>query len=155
MLGTFEVVADDLGYGELAVDLGVTPYEAVIIASMVEREARIDDDRGPIARVIYNRLAIEQILEIDATVAYATGNNVLTAVDLESDSPYNTRLFGGLPPTPISAPGRASLEAAATPIEGTWRWYVRTEADGGHSFSDSEDRFLADKAVCIERGYCE
>ena len=95
----------------------VTPYEVVIIASMIEREAALDRERPIIAGVIYNRLKIGMTLGIDATLLYddPTPDGQLSFSDLEYDSPYNTRINAGLPPTPIASPGRASLEAALQP----------------------------------------
>ena len=127
--------------------VGLTPYEAMIVASMVEAEARVDEDRDKIARVIYNRIEEGMRLEIDATVLYALGEHKeeLTRSDLAVDSPYNTRLVGGLPPTPIGAPGEASLEAAVNPADGPWLYYVLADCDGHHAFSADYDQFLADK----------
>ncbi|MFN2525069.1 MAG: endolytic transglycosylase MltG [Actinomycetota bacterium] len=124
--------------------LGVSPYEAIIVASMVEAEARIPAERPMVAAVIYNRLEQGIKLGIDATVLYALGEHkeVLTSTDLAIDSPYNTRLFAGLPPTPIGAPGAASLEAAFAPASGDWLYYVLEDCEGHHHFSESYDEFL-------------
>ena len=129
--------------------LGASPYEVVTIASMIEAETRVDAERAKVARVIYNRLANDMTLGIDATVIYALGKRTdsLTQSDLEIDSPYNTRVVSGLPPTPIGAPGQASLEAAAAPAEGKWLYYVLTDCNGTHSFSESYEEFLANKAI--------
>ena len=128
---------------------GLTAYEAVIVASMVEAEARVPSDRPKIATVIYNRLARGMSLGIDATVAYAIGKRGggLTDEDLAVDSPYNTRIHTGLPPTPIGAPGMASLRATAEPATGNWLYFVVADCDGRHAFSDSYSEFLADKAA--------
>jgi UPF0755 protein len=130
-------------------EIGYSPYEVVIVASMVEAEARVPGDRKRIAAVIYNRLEADMMLGIDATVSYALGEHreSLTQEDLQVDSPYNTRRYGGLPPTPIGAPGRASLEAAAAPADGDWLYYVVADCDGNHAFSESYEQFLADKAA--------
>jgi peptidoglycan lytic transglycosylase G len=129
--------------------LGYSPYEAITIASMVEAEAKVDEDRAKIARVIYNRLDAGMRLGIDATIDYALGEHKteLTSDDLAIDSPYNTRLVTGLPPTPIGAPGLASLKAALAPEPGDWLYYVLVDCDGHHSFSTSYDDFLRDKAT--------
>lgn len=128
--------------------LNITPYDMLIVASMVQAEARVDSDRPKIARVIYNRLHEGMALGIDATVIYATGEHKtsLTESDLAIDSPYNTRLVTGLPPTPIGAPGSASIEAAADPAPGDWLYYVVADCEGHHAFSVGYDDFLADKA---------
>lgn len=129
--------------------MGYSPYEVVIVASMVEAEAGVEQDRARIARVIYNRLDAGIPLGIDATVIYALGEHkqVLTRTDLEVDSPYNTRIVAGLPPTPIGAPGAASLAAAAAPAEGDWLYYVLADCEGRHAFSETYAEFLEDKAA--------
>ncbi|MFB3737969.1 MAG: endolytic transglycosylase MltG [Candidatus Velamenicoccus archaeovorus] len=134
-----------------AEDLGVTPYQVVTIASMIEEEARIERDRPLISAVIYNRLAGGMPLGIDATVAYVDPDpsNGLTASDFEIRSPYNTRLHAGLPPTPIASPGLAALRAALEPADVPYLYYVLCGADGHHAFSVSYARFLQDKARCL------
>lgn len=134
---------------ERARDTGVSPYEAVIVASMVEAEAAVDSERATIARVIYNRLNEGIRLGIDATVIYALGKHkeTLTQSDLAIDSPYNTRRVTGLPPTPIGAPGLESLRAAVDPADGPWLYYVLSDCEGHHAFSVSYDDFLRDKAA--------
>jgi len=126
----------DINWSGLS-DLGLSRYEALIVASLVEREAKLDADRPLIASVIYNRLAENMPLQIDATVIYAMGENPgrVLASDLEIDSPYNTYRITGLPPTPIGAVREASLLAAASPAATEYRFYVVTSADGGHGFS--------------------
>jgi UPF0755 protein len=139
---------DELDFEARAESLGVTPYEAVIVASMIEAEARASGDRDKIARVIYNRLEEGMRLDIDATVLYALGEHkeVLTKTDLAVDSPYNTRRVTGMPPTPIGAPGAGSLEAAVNPADGGWLYYVVSDCEGHHAFSESYDEFLQNKA---------
>jgi UPF0755 protein len=123
--------------------LGVSPYEVVTIASMIEREARVPEDRAKIARVIYNRLKEGMALEIDATVQYALGDwEPILITDREVDHPYNTYRNPGLPPGPIASPGRASLEAALAPADGPWIYYVVIDAEGHHAFTDSYQEFL-------------
>ncbi|MFP5353273.1 MAG: endolytic transglycosylase MltG [Actinomycetota bacterium] len=142
-----EKQAEKAGIFDKAESLGVTPYEAIIIASMIEGEASVAGDRDKIARVIYNRLEQGIALGIDATVIYALGEHKteLTVSDLEIDSPYNTRKVAGLPPTPIGAPGFASLEAAANPADGPWLYYVLSDCDGNHAFSEDYNDFLRNK----------
>jgi UPF0755 protein len=139
--------AEAIDFATRAEARGLTPYEAVIVASMVEGEARIDEDRDKIARVIYNRIEEGMRLEIDATVLYALGEHKeqLSESDLAIDSPYNTRLVAGLPPTPIGAPGEASLEASVNPADGPWLYYVLSDCKGHHAFSADYDEFLANK----------
>ena len=129
--------------------LGVTPYEAAIVASMVEAEAFVDEERPKIASVIYNRLEADIPLGIDATIIYGLGERGrdLTTEDLEQDTPYNTRENLGLPPTPIGSSGEASLEAALHPADTDLFYYVLTDCEGHHAFSETYEEFLDNKAV--------
>jgi UPF0755 protein len=130
----------------------LTAYQLLIVASMIEREAKVDADRPRIAAVIYNRLAAGRRLEIDATVEYAVGHGNLTAKDLRSSSPYNTYTSDGLPPTPIAAPGEASIRAALQPADGDWLYYVLATKEGEHAFTNSYQEFLKLKAQAKEKG---
>lgn len=128
--------------------MGVTPYQALIIASMVEREARVSEERPLVAAVIYNRLAAGMKLEVDATVQYALGywKTDLTQEDLEVDSPYNTRLYAGLPPGPITNPGIDSIRAALEPAAVDYLYYIAIgDEEGRHFFTSSYDEFVAMK----------
>ncbi len=144
MVAEFDAVATGLGYDRAEEEVGLTPYEAIVVASLVESEARVPEDRAKISRVIHNRLEQDMLLQIDATVIYARGGEpreggrVLFS-DLEVDSPYNTYKNPGLPPTPIAVPGRAALEAALNPEEGDWLYYVKYEEDGTHAFSTTNE----------------
>ena len=159
MVETFEFVADDIDLETKATAMGFTPYQIVIIASMIEKEAQVQIDRPKIARVIYNRLFLGEPLGIDATTRFALNKapgEPLTESDLAFDSPYNTRFPGnvGLPPGPIAAPGRSSLEAALNPDEGNWLFYVLTNEDdvvGAHHFSDTLQEHNEAILVCIEK----
>ncbi|MDH3397677.1 MAG: endolytic transglycosylase MltG, partial [Acidimicrobiia bacterium] len=133
---------------------GLSVYEGIIVASLIEAEAGVDGDRPLIASVVVNRLDLPMVLGIDATVIYAVGQRgkSLTQSDLDIDSPYNTRKFAGLPPTPIGGPGRASLEAAASPAATDFLYYVLTSATGAHSFTASYDEFLALKQQALNDG---
>ena len=127
----------------------LTEYDVVIIASMIDREALVPAERPVVAAVIWNRLRIDMLLQIDATIQYALGETKpeLTYDDLEIDSPYNTYKYAGLPPTPISNPGLAALKAAADPSADKYLYYVaRNDGTGRHYFSTSYEQFLADKA---------
>jgi peptidoglycan lytic transglycosylase G len=150
LLDQFATEAEGLDWAD-ANALGVSDYEIVVIASMIEREAAVASDRAKIAAVIYNRLADRMPLGIDATVGYIDPDptNGLTASDFEIDSPYNTRLHTGLPPTPIASPGIASLRAALAPADVPFLYYVLCGDNGEHRFSVSYDRFLSDKAECL------
>ncbi|HEV2870135.1 MAG TPA: endolytic transglycosylase MltG [Actinomycetota bacterium] len=131
---------------------GLDAYQLLTVASMIEREAKVDGDRPKIAAVIYNRLAAGKRLEIDATVEYAVGHAKLTAKDLKSPSPYNTYASGGLPPTPIAAPGEAAIKAALQPAEGDWIYYVLATEEGEHAFTTSYEEFLDLKAQARAKG---
>lgn len=134
--------------------LGVTPYQLLIVASMVEREASVPRERPLVAAVVYNRLRSRMPLGIDATLRYALHNDYthpLTEAQLHSSSPYNTRTHTGLPPTPISNPGLASIEAAANPARVSYLYYV-ARADGcpGQVFSSTYAQFESDAAAYRE-----
>ena len=127
----------------------LTTHDVVTIASMVEREAQLEEERPLIAAVIYNRLHDGMPLGIDATIRFATGNydEPLTESELAVDSPYNTRLNAGLPPGPIGSPGLASIEAAAHPAKVDYLYYVvKPGTCGEHSFSSTAAQFEADVA---------
>lgn len=157
MISRFDQIAGEAGYDDAEATTGLSAYETIIVASLIEREAGIDEDRAKVARVIYNRLEQGIPLGIDASIAYAVGgatNGTLTASDLDIDSPYNTREVAGLPPTPIALPGRASLEAAMNPADGPWLYYVLASQDGHHFFTDDYDEFLDAKETCQDLGLC-
>lgn len=117
-------------------DENFSAYELLIIASMIEKEARHNDDRAKISGVIRNRLDIDMLLQIDATVLAAVGHkDKVLYKDLEVDSPYNTYKNKGLPPSPIAMPGDASLYAAANPEVHEYLYYVADKDTGYHHFS--------------------
>ena len=124
----------------------LTIYDVVTIASMIEREVQVPKERPLVAAVIYNRLAQGIPLGIDATLRYDLDNfdKPLTESDLQTDSPYNTRLVTGLPPTPIANPGLDSLKAAADPANVDYLYYVvKPGTCGEHFFTSDYDKFLA------------
>jgi UPF0755 protein len=143
MVEQFDEVATQLGYDQAEEKVGLSPYEAIVVASLVESEARVPEDRAKISRVIHNRIERGMLLQVDATVIYARGERReggrVLFEDLEVDSPYNTYRNPGLPPTPIAVPGRAALEAALNPEEGDWLYYVKYEEDGTHAFSTTNE----------------
>jgi UPF0755 protein len=151
LLEQFGAEAETLPW-ENAEALGVTPYEVVIVASMIEEEAKLEEERPVIAGVIYNRLAIPMTLGIDATLLYddPTPDGQLSFSDLEFDSPYNTRINAGLPPTPISSPGLASLEAALEPADTDFLFYVLCGDDGHHAFGTTEQEHEQNRVRCGE-----
>ena len=125
----------------------LTPYDVLIIASLVEKEALVPDERPKIARVIYNRLHKRMNLGIDATTRYGLhvpGTKSLTQSDLQSSNPYNTRNpnVTGLPPTPIANPGLAAMQAAAHPASGDWLYFVRKPDLQHHYFTANYNDFV-------------
>lgn len=123
-------------------DLGHSVYEGIVLASLIEAEVLLDDERPVVSSVIHNRLAEGMKLDIDATVLYGLGTRDVADFDRELDSPYNTYIVGGLPPTPIATPGRSSLEAAAAPADTPFFFYVLADLDGNHAFAETLDEHI-------------
>jgi UPF0755 protein len=145
MVDRFEQAAETVGLVEGARRLGYTPYEIVIVASLIEREVRFDDEYGQVARVVYNRLEQGIPLGIDAAVLYGVGKTAggeLTASDLAQDTPYENRRQTGLPPTPIASPGEATLTGALEPVDGDILYYVLATAEGRSFFTNDYNAFL-------------
>ena len=152
MAGLMERVGRQEGIAKSEAQLGYSPYEVLTVASMIEREAKVDADRPKIARVIYNRLKRKMLLQIDATLRYKQ-DAALSINELQKlDFPYNTYLYKGLPPTPIAQPGRASIRAALNPSPNPsagdpicaglksnekceYLYYVIADKEGGHVFA--------------------
>ncbi|MBX5474062.1 MAG: endolytic transglycosylase MltG [Thermoleophilia bacterium] len=133
----------DLSYAR---SRNLTPYDVLIIASMVEKEAQVPSERPKIAAVIYNRLRAHMPLGIDATIRYGLHvppTRSLTTSDLASDNPYNTRKLLGLPPTPIANPGLAAIQAAAHPARVDYLYFLRKPDRRHHYFTRSFDDFIA------------
>lgn len=137
-----------------AAALGRSPYEILVIASLIEEETRVPEERAMVARVVYNRLEQGIPLGIDATSRYEAeiSGRDREDLDFESDSPYNTRRVAGIPPTPIAAPGQASLEGALNPADGPWIYYVLQDEEGNHFFTESFSEFNQAKAECARLG---
>jgi UPF0755 protein len=132
----------DLAYAR---SKNLTAYDVLIIASMVEKETLAPEERPLVAAVIYNRLKQRMPLGIDATIRYGLnvpGTESLRQSHLASDTPYNTRKFAGLPPTPIANPGLASMQAAAHPANVKYLYFARKPDKVHHFFTASEDAFL-------------
>ncbi|XMN10485.1 endolytic transglycosylase MltG [Streptomyces griseobrunneus] len=121
----------------------VTVYETATIASIVQAEADTASDMGKVARVVYNRLLKDMPLQMDSTINYALKRSTLdtTTADTQLDSPYNSYVRKGLPPTPIGNPGEEALRAAISPTPGPWLYFV-TVAPGDTRFTDSYDEQL-------------
>ena len=122
----------------------LTPYDVLIIASLIESETPTSHDRPLVSSVIYNRLADHMPLQLDSTTRYATGNltKPLTVSQLNSNSPYNTRKRSGLPPTPIDSPGLASIEAAARPASTRFLYFFAKPCSRGSVFAANFTQFL-------------
>lgn len=156
----FQSLLGELGRDPAILELGLTDYDVIVIASLIEEEAKVDVDRPLMARAIYNRLAQDIPLQIDATVYYAAGKSFtepLFQSDLDSESPWNTYTTPGIPPTPIAAPGEAALRAALAPAAGDYLFWARTDHDGivgAHTFSVTNAEHNEAVVVCRELGYC-
>jgi len=169
MLKLMERVGRQEGLDDSFNAVGLTPYEVLTIASIIEREAKVPEDRAKISRVIYNRLALGMPLEVDATLLYKQ-NPELPFVELKAiDSPYNSYLYSGLPPSPISNPGRAAIKAALNPApnpstgdpmcreitDGSpcmYIYYVLSDKDGHHVFAATLAQHQANVQAAIIAG---
>jgi len=153
LVSRFDQVADEVGLSAAAAPTGLGAYQLIVAASLVESEAKVKEDRPLIASVISNRLQKGMKLQIDATVLYAIGHkDKVLYSDLEVDSPYNTYKIDGLPPTPISAAGKASLEAMLHPASTTYLYYVLSDKNGKHAFATTPAEFEALKAEARRKG---
>jgi UPF0755 protein len=163
MVARWQQAADDADLEGAAADLGHTHAELMIVASLVEAEASRAQDRGKVARVIYNRLEnpdnglTNGKLQIDASVNYGLQQKLgvaLTEDQLNQDTPYNTYTRAGLPPTPIEAPGDAAIAAAAHPTDGPWLYYVTVNLSTGETkFTDDYGEFTQYRSEL--HTYCE
>jgi UPF0755 protein len=140
LVSTFDRKADEIGLSAPNA-AGSSPYQTIVAASLIEREAKLDEDRPLISAVIHNRLAAARPLQIDATVCYAKGGCTQspTAADLAMDSPYNTYKIAGLPPTPISSVTVESLQAAQNPAPEPYLFYVLSDKNGKHAFATTQE----------------
>ncbi|MBD9441136.1 endolytic transglycosylase MltG [Pseudomonas sp. PDM04] len=135
-----EVLAAE--WAQRAADVPYTdPYQALIMASLVEKETGVPQERGQIAGVFVRRLGLGMLLQTDPTVIYGLGdryNGKLTRAHLKESTPYNTYMIAGLPPTPIAMVGREAIHAALNPVAGNSLYFV-ARGDGSHVFSDDLD----------------
>jgi UPF0755 protein len=170
MVTLMERVAGQENVEEIAASMGRSPYEILIIASIIEKEAKLDVDRPKIARVIYNRLFIPMPLQIDATVYYGQDRSIPFPELRQIDTPYNTYLHEGLPPTPIANPGRASIRAALHPAPNppagdplcqvledptsgcAYLYYVLANEEGGHAFAVTAEQHQANVDAAAAAG---
>lgn len=162
MIDRYKTVTDEMGLEVDAKALKKTPYEVLTVASIIEREVNSPECRAKVSRVLYNRLEQDKKLELDSTVTYARNLNTTTTTDKDrqSKSKYNTYRYKGLPPGPISAPGRAALQAAGNPEEGDWLFFVTVNLDTGETkfaetFAEHEENVAEFQAWCqANKGRC-
>ncbi len=161
MVEQFRQRADELRLEERAQEVGLTPREVVIVASLVQAEASRPQDFGKVARVIYNRLDEQMMLQLDSTVKYITGSSGVYTTDEERDNPsrYNTYEHEGLPPTAIDSPGERALRAALEPTPGDWMYFVTVNFETGRTlFADSYQQHLRNDAkkdaYCAQSDLC-
>ena len=140
----FDQASADVGLEERAAEVGLTPYQVLIVASLLQAEVA-PGDFAKAARVIYNRLDQDMPLQLDSTVSYALGltDIQLNEEQLKTSSPYNTYVRRGLPPRPINSPGEAAMEAALNPAKGKWLYFVSVDPRTNETkFAKSYDKFL-------------
>lgn len=154
MVNAFVSHAKTIGLTPSTTSNGLSEYQIITMASIIEKEALYPGDANKVARVILNRLSDHMKLQLDSTVFYAIGNSVshLSLADLQVNSPYNTYLHQGLPPTPISLPSESALEAAMHPAAGNWLYYVVVQKNGKEAFSSTYAGQLANEQLAKSRG---
>jgi len=154
MIARFDADAAAAGLTADAAALGYTPYQVVTVASIDQKEGVYGPNLGPVARVIYNRLARGMPLQMDSTVLFALGQDggTVTHADEETPSPYNTYLNTGLTPTPICFPSTAALAAALHPPAGQWLYFEVVSENGTEAFADTFAQQLANEKLAQERG---
>lgn len=153
MLHSMDSIINDPEHKERIEELDYNLHQVLTLASLVEREAAVDQERPRIAGVIYNRLEIGQLLQIDATIQYILGETkeFLLYSDLEIPSPYNTYQHTGLPPGPIAAPGKLSIEAALYPEDTDYFFYnYKYDGTGEHYFSHTYAEHLENVRIAEE-----
>jgi UPF0755 protein len=137
LVARFDEIGDRVGLAGSAATNGLTPYQTVVAASLIQTETKLAEDAPLISAVIRNRIRDGMPLQIDSTLCYAKGGcpPVPTNADKSIDSPYNTYKIIGLPPTPISGVTEANLRAAINPANVPYKYYVLSDANGGHAFA--------------------
>ncbi|HLU45846.1 MAG TPA: endolytic transglycosylase MltG [Natronosporangium sp.] len=162
MVDQFLTVVERIGFVETVEnERNIAPYEALIVASLAQAEAGVEEDLGRVARVAYNRIYVHGMpLEFDVTVNYwfeLTGQETKSSAEMtqaelyDPENPYN-RGIEGLVPTPINNPGQAALEAAMDPPPGDWLFFVAIDREGNSAFSATWDEFCQDVQKAIEAG---
>jgi UPF0755 protein len=143
MVTRFDEAANQVKLASAAARTGLSEYDVITLASIVQREGRLVSDYPKIAEVFFNRLHNRMRLDSDATLYYVLGPNhgPLTATDLQSTSPYNTRKYAGLPPTPINSPGQAAIESVLHHATGPYLYFVTIDKAGHTAFATNYQRF--------------
>ena len=154
MVARFDAAAAGAGLDARAAALGLRPYQAVVVASIVQKEGVYPQNLAKVARVVYNRLARNMPLQMDSTVLYSEHRDggAVTQADLALDTPYNTYLHRGLTPTPVCFPSPGSLAAALDPAPGDWLYFVLVSRDGTEAFSDTLAGQQANEQLAKSRG---
>ncbi|MDP9239986.1 MAG: endolytic transglycosylase MltG [Actinomycetota bacterium] len=154
MVAKFNTVAAASQLEKRAAAAHMSPYDVLIIASLVQEEGHVVSDMPMISRVIYNRIKAHTALGIDAAIFYGLGRTggKLSSADLDKVTPYNTRKIIGLPPTPIDSPGPDAVSAALAPKPGNWLYYVLKDKQGHQFFTDSYQAFVDQKAKSLRDG---
>jgi UPF0755 protein len=143
----------DTHFADGAAKLHVTPYAALIMASIAQSEAKYAEDMPKVVRTIMNRIKIGRELQFDSTSSYAcklAGTPANKCIYKDVNSAYNTYTHKGLPPTPIDNPGGAAMAAAVAPASGNWLYFVNKDAAGHLFFTNSEKAFTAAVAKCVK-----
>jgi UPF0755 protein len=158
LVNQFDTIADKVGLAN-ATQQGLTPYQVVVIASLIQTETKITEEGPSVAAVIHNRLQQNMALQIDYTLCYARKQITGTGCppppndsDKTLDSPYNTYEHTGLPPTPIASVTEASLAAALSPANVPYLYYVVADADGHHAFATTLAEHEANVEAAREKG---
>lgn len=156
MTSRFADAARSLGFAADAKKIGLTPYQALILASIAQSEAKYPSDMAKVARVVLNRIKAGIPLKVDATTRYGAlvqGVDPNTVTYATFDTPYNSYTHNGLPPTPISNPGSEAMTAAVHPAAGDWTFYVNSDAAGHLFFTNSESAFVKAAAKCRDNNW--
>jgi UPF0755 protein len=158
MIGAFDTRAQQIGLNAAATALHLSPYQVITVASIVEREAKLNADRGPVASVIYNRLKAKMPLGVESTETYYLRLSDPTlnpsASQLNQPGPYNTLQNAGLPPTPIANPGLPSLQVAAAPPATNYLYFVEVKPNGQMGYASTSSGFSQLQAECQAAHTC-
>ncbi|MEP6851379.1 MAG: endolytic transglycosylase MltG [bacterium] len=150
MAAQFTSETDGLDFGAHAKALGYSPYQVLIIASLIQRESKFAEDRAKVARVVLNRMKSDTPIQFDSSSVYGAeleGKDLRT-ITYKETSPYNLRIHPGLPPTPITNPEVGVMQAALNPPAGNWLYFVNRDAAGHLFFTNSYKAFLAASDTC-------